>query len=132
MKELQREFKIAYLFIAHGMPVIRHISKNVGVMYLGKMVEFADCDTLFDNCLHPYTTALISAIPEPDPDLEKHRIILHGEVPNLMNPPKGCLFNTRCPKRIEKCEQTEPLLKKVGENHYVACHLVESQVSIIN
>lgn len=122
MMELQREYKIAYLFIAHGMPVIRHVSKNVGVMYLGKMVEMADNDTLFNNCLHPYTRALISAIPEPDPAIKKKRIILHGEVPNLMKPPKGCLFSTRCPQCTEICKESEPILTKVDDNHYVACH----------
>ncbi len=127
MVELQREFKIAYLFIAHGMPVVRHVSKNVGVMYLGKLVEITDSDTIFSHCLHPYTKALISAIPEPDPDVEKHRIVLHGEVPSLVDPPPGCLFNTRCPCCMEMCTKTEPVLRKAGKNHFVACHLSEQE-----
>ncbi len=123
MVELQREFKIAYLFIAHGMPVIRHVSKNVGVMYLGKMIEMADSDTLFSHCLHPYTKALLSSIPEPDPDIVKHRIILYGEVPNLMNPPVGCLFSNRCQYCFARCLEEEPKLKEVELGHFIACHL---------
>lgn len=128
MRDLQREFKVAYLFIAHGMPVIQHISKNVGVMYLGKLVEIAGSDRIFAHALHPYTKALISAVPEPDPDAQKNRIILRGEVPNLVNPPPGCLFNTRCMFAQDKCRREVPLLREVDGGHFVACHLVDRKV----
>jgi oligopeptide/dipeptide ABC transporter ATP-binding protein len=123
MKKLQKEYKVAYLFIAHGMPVIRHISQRVGVMYLGKLVEVASSKELFENCFHPYTKALISAIPTPDPNNKKQRIILKGEVPDLMNPPPGCLFSNRCRYCLDRCREEEPQLKEISPGYFVACHL---------
>lgn len=124
MKSLQKNLGVAYLFIAHGMPAVQHISHRVGVMYLGNLVEVADSGEIFSKCLHPYTKALMSAIPTPDPDAGRNRIILAGEVPNLMNPPSGCLFSSRCPLCTEKCRETTPRLKKITPNHQVACHIV--------
>lgn len=124
LKDLQNEFGMAYLFIAHGMPVVKHMSNRVGVMYLGKMVEVADSSQIFANCLHPYSKALMSAIPVPDPCRERSRIILEGDVPNLINTPPGCRFNTRCPIACDKCKEEEPKLREIGEGHFVACHLV--------
>lgn len=123
LKSLQKELGVGYLFIAHSMPVVQHISHRVGVMYLGKLVEVADSSQIFTNCLHPYTKALMSAIPTPDPKADKKRIILKGEVPNLMNPPPGCLFSNRCQYCTQLCKDTAPELKEVKPGHYVACHL---------
>jgi oligopeptide transport system ATP-binding protein len=125
LKQLQRDFGIAYLFIAHGMAAVQHISDRVGVMYLGKMVEIASSDSVFDNCLHPYTQALMSAVPIPDPEVEeqRHQIPLTGEVPSPINPPSGCRFHPRCPLAIDRCRSEEPQLRNIGEQHFVACHL---------
>ena len=125
LKSLQQEFNIAYLFIAHGMAVVQHISHRVGVMYLGKLVEVASSDTIFERCTHPYTQALMSAIPIPDPELERQRTKtpLRGEVPNPINPPSGCRFHPRCPMAQEVCRRQEPLLRDIGNGHKVACHL---------
>lgn len=125
MKELQKEFKVAYLFISHSMPVVRHVSQRVGVMYLGKLVEVADSNEIFTNPIHPYTKALMSAIPTTDPINKKKRIILTGEVPDLINTPQGCLFNTRCPNCVEICKNNKPSLQEVSAGHMVACHLIE-------
>jgi len=123
LKDLQEEFKLTYLFIAHDMSVIKHISDRVGVMYLGKMVEMAPKDLLFARPQHPYTQALLSAIPIPSPGAKKDRIILEGDVPNPINPPPGCRFNTRCRYVMDRCRQEEPLLREKEGSHWVACHL---------
>ncbi|MGE5654527.1 MAG: ABC transporter ATP-binding protein [Bacillota bacterium] len=127
LDELQDEFGLTYLFIAHGLAVVKHISDRVGVMYLGKLVELADGEELYARPLHPYTEALLSAIPIPDPTLKRQRILLEGDVPSPVNPPKGCRFHTRCHRCIEKCKEVEPEFRDVGGGHYVACHLVEAQ-----
>ena len=129
-KELQQDFGIAYLFIAHGMPVVKYMSDRVGVMYLGKLVEVAESEELFENQLHPYSQALMSAIPVANPDRERNRIILEGDVPNPVNPPQGCHFHPRCKKCMEICKQKQPELKKHlinGEEHFCACHLYDMQ-----
>ncbi len=121
--ELQEQFGLTYLFIAHDLSVVRHISDRVAVMYLGHIVELADQSELYDNPLHPYTKALLSAIPIPDPVLEaeRERLILTGELPSPMDPPEGCVFHTRCPIAIEDCKQGMPKLREVSEGHWVAC-----------
>ena len=124
MKTLQRQFGIAYLFVAHGMPVVQHISHRVGVMYLGKLVEVADSRVIFSHCLHPYTRALMSAVPQPDPSLRKSRIILEGEVPNLAAETHVCLFRSRCTCACERCAKEAPQLKEVAPGHFAACHLL--------
>ncbi len=124
LKDLQGEFGLTYLFIAHGLNVVKHVSDRVGVMYLGKMVELAESDELYNNPQHPYTQALLSAIPEPDPTAKRERIILTGDVPSPINPPQGCRFHTRCPKAMPVCSQTDPVFKADANNHWVACHLV--------
>jgi oligopeptide transport system ATP-binding protein len=125
LMELQQEFELTYLFIAHDLAVIRHISNDVAVMYLGKVVEVAESDELYKNPLHPYTQALLSAVPIPDPAVEatRRRIILSGDVPSPDVERHGCYFYDRCPKRMDKCTQTVPKLKEVAPNHKVACYL---------
>jgi oligopeptide transport system ATP-binding protein len=134
LEKLQEEFNLTYLFIAHDLAVVRHISNRVAVMYLGKIMELTDRDTLYRNPLHPYTQALLSAVPIPDPvaeaEREKRRVILQGDVPSPANPPKGCNFCTRCPARERvmreyglDCAQIEPKFAEVGPDHWVACHL---------
>src|SRR5688572_18998074 len=125
LKDLQKEFGLTYLFIAHNLSVVEHISDRVAVMYLGKMVELTDRDELFRNPLHPYTQALMSAIPVPDPRLKRQRTILKGDVPSPLNPPKGCRFHPRCPVAIEKCSHVEPAFLEVSPDHWVACHLAQ-------
>ncbi len=127
LKDLQREHGLTYLFIAHNLSVVEHISDRVGVMYLGRLVEVTDRETLFKNPLHPYTKALISAVPVPDPTLKRERIILEGDVPSPLNPPSGCRFHPRCPIAVERCQHDDPVLRNVGtaeKEHWVACHLV--------
>ena len=124
LRQLQQERGLSYLFIAHGMPVVRHISHRVCVMYLGKIVEEADCVSIFERSLHPYTQALMSAIPIPDPDHKKQQITLEGEVPGLKNLPSGCRFRTRCPHERDVCQNIEPPLREVAPGHRVACHLL--------
>jgi peptide/nickel transport system ATP-binding protein/oligopeptide transport system ATP-binding protein len=126
LKELQRDFGLTYLFIAHNLSVVEHFSDRVGVMYLGKMVEMASRDDLYRDPLHPYTQSLMSAIPIPDPTLKRQRILLQGEVPSPLNPPKGCRFHTRCPLAFDKCSQEEPPFKDYGDKHYAACWLLET------
>lgn len=123
LKDLQKEFNLTYLFIAHDLSVIKYISDRVVVMYLGKIVEIADKKELFTNTMHPYTQALISAVPVPNPDYKKERIILKGDVPSPANPPKGCRFHPRCFKVMEICSKIEPKLIEAKEGHFCACHL---------
>jgi oligopeptide/dipeptide ABC transporter ATP-binding protein len=123
--ELRDEFNLTYVFIAHDLSVVKHISDRVGVMYLGRMVELTDKDKLFDDPKHPYTQALLSAVPMPDPDFIKKRIILEGDIPSPANPPTGCPFHTRCPQAMDFCKEVKPLFKEVEDNHFVACHLYE-------
>ena len=127
LKDLQRDLGVAYLFIAHGMPVVRHMSDRVGVMYLGKLVEVADCNELFSDPLHPYSKALISAIPVADPDHKPQRIVLEGDVPNPINLNPGCRFYSRCPSACERCKVDPPQLREVRPGHYVACHFAEKE-----
>jgi oligopeptide/dipeptide ABC transporter ATP-binding protein len=123
-KDLQKEFSLTYLFISHDLSVINHISDRVGVMYLGKLVEIAETSELFDRPAHPYTQALLSARPMIHQKDRLERIILEGELPTPLNPPKGCRFHTRCPLKMERCEVEEPVMKEIGAKHQAACHLV--------
>ncbi|MGL4989006.1 MAG: ABC transporter ATP-binding protein [Cetobacterium sp.] len=125
LEELQEKLGLTYLFIAHDLSMVKHISDRVGIMYLGKLVEISTSDSIYDTPLHPYTEALLSAIPIPDPDisLNKKRIILEGDIPTPINPSPGCRFKTRCPKVSQKCHDSEPQLIEVKDNHKVACHL---------
>ena len=126
MEELQDKFSLTYLFIAHDLSMVRHICDRVAVMYLGVVVELADSDELYENPLHPYTQALLSAVPIPDPkkDRARQRIILTGDVPSPINPPSGCRFHNRCPLAIARCSQERPEWREAAPNHWVACHLV--------
>lgn len=126
LEELQSKFNLTYLFIAHDLSVVRHISDRVAVMYLGKIVELTDRDSLYKNPLHPYTKALLSAVPIPDPIIEekRERIILVGDPPSPRNPPLGCRFHTRCPLVIDICKRVDPEFRDVGSTHSVACHVV--------
>ena len=124
LEELQGEMGLTYLFIAHDLSMVRHISDRMVVMYLGKVMELADCDVIYDHPLHPYTRALLSAVPIPDPDIasQRQRVILQGDIPSPLNPPKGCNFNTRCPIATEICFETEPEYREYEQGHFVACH----------
>ena len=127
--DLQKEFGLSYLFIAHDIAVVEHISRRIAVMYLGKIVELADRASLFTRPQHPYTEALLSAVPVPDPGAEKKRIILRGDVPSPINPPSGCRFHTRCPYAFDRCSKDEPEMREVLPGHHVACHLREVQIA---
>ena len=122
--ELQEKMNISYIFIAHDLSVVEHISDRVAVMYLGRIVEMATDRELYQNPQHPYTQALLSAVPIPDPEAGRQRILLEGDVPGPLNLPSGCTFHTRCPKRMEECSQKEPIFKDQGNDHWVACHLI--------
>ena len=122
--KLQKEKGFSYMFISHDLSVVEHLCQRVGVMYLGSMVELADKDELFDNPLHPYTKALLSAIPIPDPTIKRERIILTGDIPSPANPPEGCKFHTRCPYATDKCRNEAPEYREIKEGHFVACHRV--------
>jgi len=125
LRDLQAEFGLTYLFIAHNLSVVEHVSNRVAVMYLGKMVEMTSREELFRNPLHPYTQALMSAIPVPNPRMKRQRTILKGDVPSPLNPPKGCRFHPRCPVAIEKCSHEEPPFIEVSTDHWVACWLAQ-------
>lgn len=127
LKDLQKKMGLAYLFITHDLSVVKFISDKIGVMYLGQMVEFGDKNDIFKNPLHPYTKALFSAIPSPNPDEKMNRIVLKGDIPSQINPPSGCRFHTRCPYATEKCKAQAPVYKDCGGNHFAACHLLTGE-----
>lgn len=125
LKELQDKYNLTYLFISHDLSVVEHISDTVGVMYLGNLVEYGATPDIFNHPLHPYTKALFSAIPIPDPTIRRERIVLQGSIPSPANPPKGCKFHTRCPYATERCKTEAPQQREVEPGHYVVCHLYE-------
>ncbi|MFD1037526.1 ABC transporter ATP-binding protein [Virgibacillus byunsanensis] len=129
MEDLRNEFSLTYVFIAHDLSVVKHICDRIGVMYLGRMVELTEKDKLYDKPKHPYTQALLSAVPLPDPDIVKERVILQGDVPSPSNPPSGCAFHTRCPQAMDICKETRPHFEEIEDNHYVACHLYGNRLS---
>ncbi len=127
LKDLQKEFNLTYLFIAHNLAVVKYISDRIGVMYLGKMAEVAPAEEIYNHPLHPYTQALVAAIPQPDPTLRKKRMILTGDIPSPVNPPSGCRFHTRCPiAKLEICAKQEPELCEYRPGHFAACHAINN------
>lgn len=131
LNDLQKEFNLTYLFISHDLSVVKHVSDRIGVMYLGRLVEISDANELYTNPKHPYTKALLSAIPVPNPDHKKEQIVLQGEIPSPVNPPKGCRLCTRCPYVMSICREVEPKFENVGDNHAVACHLYSDNSNVI-
>ena len=133
LKKLQRELDLTYIFIAHGLPAVRHISNRIGVMYLGRMVELANRDEIFERPLHPYTHALLDSVPIPEVRLRKEHQLIEGEIPNPSNPPSGCHFHPRCPYASELCKVEDPVYREILANHFVACHhpLLEEETRII-
>ncbi|WP_153125410.1 ABC transporter ATP-binding protein [Peribacillus tepidiphilus] len=125
LEDLQKEFGLTYLFIAHDLGVVRHISDRVGVMYLGRLVEITDSEKLYENPLHPYSRVLLSAVPIPDPTVKKDRPLLTGDIPSPANPPQGCAFHTRCKECMEVCKIVRPELKEIEPGHFAACHLYQ-------
>jgi peptide/nickel transport system ATP-binding protein len=125
LQDLQEDFGLSYLFIAHDLSVVEHISDRVAVMYVGKIVETAETESLYNNPLHPYTEALLSNAPKPDPDLESNRLVLHGEVPSPANPPSGCYFHPRCPYAQGVCSTETPPLREIEPDHFAACHFAD-------
>lgn len=132
LKDLQKEFSLTYLFISHDLSVVRHVSNRIAVMYFGKIVELAENNTLFENPLHPYTLALLSAVPIPEPGRKKQRVMLTGEVPNPVKPPGGCTFHPRCPFRMDICDKVDPEFKDRGDGHFVACHMEGCRVRCVD
>ncbi len=130
MRDLQKELGLSYLFIAHDLSVVKHLSNRIGVMYLGKLVETCDKKELYENPLHPYTQALLSAVPIPDPEKKKEQIILKGDIPSPLDPPKGCRFCLRCSNAMKCCQEEEPELIEVKKGHWAACHLCKKEGSI--
>ena len=128
LKELQRSMGLTYLFISHDLSVVKFISDKIGVMYLGAMMEYGEKKDIFANPLHPYTRALFSAVPNPNPDVKMNRIVLTGDIPSPANPPKGCRFHTRCPHATEKCRHITPEFREYEKGHFAACHLLEEQI----
>ena len=125
LNELQEKYKLTYLFISHDLSVVEHISDTVGVMYLGNLVEYGAKSDIFRNPLHPYTKALFSAIPVPDPTVKMNRIVLEGSIPSPANPPKGCKFHTRCANCMKRCEEEAPIQREIEAGHFVCCHLYD-------
>lgn len=128
LNDLQKEYGLTYLFISHDLSVVEHISDTVGVMYLGNLVEYGDKEEIFKNPMHPYTKALFSAIPMPDPTTKMHRVVLEGSIPSPANPPSGCKFHTRCSKCMDICAKEAPKTYHLGNNHYVRCHLYDELI----
>jgi oligopeptide/dipeptide ABC transporter ATP-binding protein len=124
LQDVQERYHLTYLFISHNLAIVRHIATRIGVMYLGKLVEIAPTDRLYRHPLHPYTQALLQAVPEPDPDARRQRLPLYGELPSPLHPPSGCRFHTRCPFALAECREAEPELSEVEPEHFVACFLV--------
>ncbi len=129
LKDIQKEFELTYIFIAHDLGVVRHISDRVGVMYLGRIVELTGSEELYEHPLHPYTQALLSSVPIPDPDIKRDSIILTGDIPSASNPPSGCAFHTRCQHAMEVCKTVNPVYREIKADHYAACHLYGEQDS---
>jgi len=127
MRELKEKLNLTYIFISHDLSVVHHICDRVAVMYLGRIVEIADKEQLYQSPTHPYTKALLSAIPVPDPEQKRERIIIQGDVPNPSNPPSGCHFHKRCPYAAERCSQAMPEYVEVGENHFALCYLAQAE-----
>jgi len=123
LQDLQRERQLSYLFISHNLAVVEHISHRIAVMYLGRIVEHADTRSIFKNPQHPYTEALLSAVPVPDPAIKRQKRVLQGDVPSPVNPPSGCHFHTRCPYAVARCKVETPLLREIAPGHHVSCHL---------
>jgi peptide/nickel transport system ATP-binding protein/oligopeptide transport system ATP-binding protein len=123
LEEIQEQFQLTYLFISHDLSVVRHIADQICVMYLGQIVERASTDELFQHPQHPYTRALLSAIPIPNPKIKRERIVIKGELPSPINPPAGCVFHTRCPYAMDRCKKERPVAKEHSPGHFVACHL---------